>query len=287
MALVVNGQRIEDEAIEQEAERMRPEYEEAFAEDDPEPREARLQEWARENVVERLLLEQEARNDPRPVTASDIGDALDEMKQQCGDEQTLYEQFGLAEPDEAAVRQLIELRLRVSRVLDDLCKDLPAPADDAVQRYYDEHRAELVAPEQVRAAHIVKHVDASVGPEEAKAELDKVREELGKGADFAEMARQHSDCPENGGDLGYFARGQMVEEFEHIAFSMCIDSVSEVFASRFGFHIVKILDRKLPEPYPLDELHEHIAERLANEIRSDAIETHLNELRAKATVEEA
>jgi len=287
MAIVVNGQRVEDETVQQEAERMRPEYEAAFADDPPEEREVRLQEWARENLIERVLLEQAAKSDPRPITSEDIDAAFDDVRQQCADDNAFYAQFGLAEPDDVAAKEAIALRLRVSRILDDLCKDLPEPTDAAVQSYYDEHRAELMAPEQVRAAHIVKHVDPSCSPEEAKAELEEVAKQLAAGADFAAMAAQHSDCADNGGDLGYFARGQMVEEFEHIVFSMAVGGVSDVFASRFGFHIVKVLDRKPPQPYPLEELREHIAERLANEVRSDAIEAHLNVLREKATVEEA
>jgi parvulin-like peptidyl-prolyl isomerase len=285
MAPMVNGERVDDEAIREEAERMRPEYEQAFRDEEPRVREARLQEWARENVIERTLLEQEAKADPEPIAAKELDSALEQIKEQHGGEESFYEQLGFASVDE--VRQRLELRLRIDRVLERACGGLEPPSDEAVRRYYEGHREEFLAPEQVHVAHIVKHVGPEVGPEAARAELEKAKGELDGGADFAEVAAKYSDCPDNGGDLGYFAQGQMVEEFEHIVFSMAVGRTSEVFPSRFGFHIARLLDRKPPEPAGLDEVKDHIAEQLANEARNKALEAHLNELRMKATVTEA
>jgi len=284
MALMVNGERVDDEAIREEAERMRPEYEQAFRDEAPKAREARLQEWARENVVERTLLEQEAKADPEPIEAKELDGALAQVREQQGGEETFYEQLGFASADE--VRQRLELRLRIDRILARACEGLAPPADEEVERYYAEHKDEFLAPEQVHVAHVVKHVGAEVGPEAARAELEKAKAELDGGADFAEVAAKFSDCPDNGGDLGYFARGQMVEEFEHIVFSMAVGKVSEIFPSRFGFHIARLLDRKPPEPVALDEVKEHIGEQLANDARNKAIEAYLNGLRMKATVTE-
>jgi len=274
MAITVNGEHIEDEAIQREAERMRPRFDEAFADEEPEAREARLLEWARENVIERTLLAQEATRDPRPVPAKDIEEALEELKKRGGP------------PDaDEETRAHLELRLRIDRLLEKLCENLPAPSGQAIQQFYDAHKQELMAPEQIRVAHIVKHVDLSTDPEAARNALAAVCEELERGADFAEMARKHSDCPENGGDLGYFARGQMVEEFELLVFSLPVGQLSGVFPTRFGFHVAKVLDRKPRAPYPLDDVRDHIREQLISQRRNKAIEDHLDQLRAKATIE--
>ena len=276
MAVLVNGERIEADAVREEAERMRPQFEQAFADEEPEAREARLQHWAKENVIERTLLTQEALRDPEPVPAKDIDDAYEQVR----------EQVDPSEVSAAEVRERIELRLRIERLIGQACKELPKPADEAVEAYYAEHTKDFMLPEQVRAAHIVKHVDAQNDPATAQAELLKVHEQIEAGADFAELATAHSDCPENGGELGYFARGQMVEEFEHLVFSMAVGQVSHVFPSRFGFHIVKLLDRKAPEPAPLEQVREHIGERLVAEARNAAMEKFLDTLRSKATIEE-
>jgi len=287
MALLVNGEGVEDDAIREEAERMRPAFEEAFRDEPPDARAAKLLEWARENIIEKTLLVQEARRDPRPIPAQDIEAALDDMKRQLGGEDAFYRQLGLTPANEAEVRGSIELRLRVDRLLRAACGSLPRPSDEAVECYYGEHADEFTAPEQVRAAHIVKHVDIGTGPAAARAALAEVREQLERGADFGEMARAHSDCPENDGDLGYFARGQMVEEFEDRVFAMAVGQMSEVFPSRFGFHIVKLLDRRPPAPYSLDQAREQVEARLLDEARNAAIERYLDELRARASVQEA
>ena len=139
---------------------------------------------------------------------------------------------------------------------------------------------------QIHAAHIVKHVDNLVPPEVAEAELRKAQGELEAGADFAETAVKHSDCPEDGGDLGWFPKGQMVEEFDDVAWSMKPGQTSDIFATRFGFHIVRMIDRRPAAPYALEEVEDQIRKYLADQMREEAVETFLDGLREKATIEE-
>jgi len=276
MAITVNGVRIEDETIREEAERMRPAYEKAFADEAHATREARLREWARDNAIERVLLEQAAANDSEPLPPEDVEKALEAAMRNADGSQT-----------EEKLRADVERHLRVTRLMENVVKDLPEPSDEAVRRYYEEHQKEFLAPERIHAAHIVKHVSASVPPEVAEAELRKARQELDAGADFAETAVKYSDCPENGGDLGWFPRGQMVEEFEHTVWKMKPGGVSDIFATRFGFHIVRLIERKAAAPYDLQEVADPIRRRLADRMREEAIETYLDGLRQEATIEEA
>jgi len=276
MAVIVNGVRIEDETIRLEAERMRPAYEKAFADEEHATREARLQEWARDNAIEQALLEQAAAADPDPLPPEEVEKALEAAKQAADSSRT-----------EEELRADTERHLRVSRLMDNVVKDLPEPSEDAVRRFYEEHKKEFLAPERIHAAHIVKHVSASVPPEVAEAELRKAQEELAAGADFAETAVKYSDCPENGGDLGWFPRGQMVEEFDHTVWKMKPGGVSDIFATRFGFHIVRLIERKTAAPYDLEEVADLVRRRLADRMREEAIESCLDALRRKASIEEA
>jgi parvulin-like peptidyl-prolyl isomerase len=276
MAIIVNGVRIEDETIREEAERMRPAYEKAFADEAHAAREARLREWARDNAIERVLLEQAAGADSEPLPPEDVEKTIEAAIEGADGSQT-----------EEKLRAHVERHLRVSRLMENVVKDLPEPSDQAVRRYYEEHEKEFMAPERIHAAHIVKHVSASVPPEVAEAELRKARQKLAEGADFAETAVKYSDCPENGGDLGWFPRGQMVEEFEHTVWKMKPGGVSDIFATRFGFHIVRLIERKAAAPYALQEVADPIRRRLADRMREEAIETYLDGLRQKAAIEEA
>ena len=276
MAVIVNGVRIEDGTIREEAERMRPAYEKAFADEAHSTREARLQEWARDNAIERVLLEQTAGTDSEPLPSEEVANALEAAKRGAA-----------SSTSDEELRADVERHLRVNRLMEKVARDLPEPSDEAVRLYYEEHQKEFLAPERIHAAHIVKHVSASVPPEVAEAELRKARKELDEGADFAETAVKYSDCPENGGDLGWFPRGQMVEEFEHTVWKMKPGGVSDIFATRFGFHIVRLIERKAAAPYALEEVADPIRQHLASRMREEAIEAYLDGLRQEATIEEA
>jgi hypothetical protein len=274
MAILVNGERIEEQAIRDEAERMRPQYEQAFADELAPVREARLQEWARDNIVERTLLEQVAKADPRPITPEEVDTAIRGTGREPG-------------PDVPAdVRANVELSLRARRLLDEQGKDLPPPSDEAVRAYYEENLKEFQLPERVHAAHIVKHVTPCKPPEVCEEALVKAKEELAAGAEFAALAAKYSDCPENGGDLGWFACGRMVEEFENMVFKMKPGEVSDIFPSRYGFHIAKVFDRKPAGPASIEEVDGYIRSRIAADDRNAAIEKYLDGLRAAAKVEE-
>ncbi|MCX5654315.1 MAG: peptidylprolyl isomerase [Planctomycetota bacterium] len=274
MAILVNGERIDEKAVHEETERMRPQFEQAFADEAPATREARLQEWARENIIERTLLEQAAKADPHPVTPEEVDAAIRGTGREPG-------------PDVPAdVRANIELSLRARRLLDEAGKDLPPPTEEAVRKFYQENLKEFALPERVHAAHLVKHVTPCKPPEVCEEALRKAKEDLAAGADFAALAVKYSDCPENGGDLGWFALGRMVEDFENTVFKMKPGEVSDIFATRYGFHIVKVFDRKPSGPASLEEVDGYIRARLVTDDRNAAIEKFLDGLRAAAKVED-
>lgn len=90
---------------------------------------------------------------------------------------------------------------------------------------------------KVRAAHILVNT---------KEEADAIKYRIDNGEGFTTMARKYSKCPsgENGGDLGYFERGQMVKEFEDTAFNLPVGKVSNPVQTQFGWHIIKVYDKK-------------------------------------------
>jgi len=275
MPIAVNGQRIEDEAIRAEAERMRPEFERTFSDEDQAERERRLQEWARENAIERVLLEQAARADDEPVPEEQLEPALDQAKRQAGDD-----------VDDTKLRKEVELNLKVGRLLEKAAAEAPEPTDEQVRAYYEAHKDEFRAPERVHAAHIVMHVDAHTPPEVAEAKLKEAQKRLEAGADFGEVADNDSDCQDPGGDLGWFPRGHMVEEFENTVWNMKPGEVSDIFATRFGFHIVKMIEKKPAGLLPLEEVADHARQRARQALRDEAVEKYLDSLREGASIEE-
>ncbi|MCX5684518.1 MAG: peptidylprolyl isomerase [Planctomycetota bacterium] len=169
---------------------------------------------------------------------------------------------------------------------DEQGKDLPMPTEEAVRAFYAENLKDFTMPERVHAAHIVRHVTPCKPPEVCEEALRKAKAELEAGADFSVLAVKYSECPEDGGDLGWFTRGRMVEEFENTVFKMKPGEVSDIFASRYGFHIVKLFDRKPAGPAAIAEVDGYIRSRLEGDNRNAAIEKFLDGLRAAAKVEE-
>jgi parvulin-like peptidyl-prolyl isomerase len=94
-------------------------------------------------------------------------------------------------------------------------------------------------PDEIRASHILFDVK-SRSKEEAKTAIKKIISDLNDGNDFAELAREHSDCPSgsDGGDLGRFGKGAMVPEFEKAAFDLEIGSTSDAVETSFGYHLI-------------------------------------------------
>lgn len=90
---------------------------------------------------------------------------------------------------------------------------------------------------QVKASHLLVAT---------KEEAENIKKQIDEGTDFADLATKHSKCPsgQNGGDLGFFGKGQMVPEFEEAAFSLPIGEVSEPIQTQFGWHLLKVYDHK-------------------------------------------
>ncbi len=144
-------------------------------------------------------------------------------------------------------------------------RTIVAPSD--VERFYRANEAQFTTPEQVRASHILLKTE---GKDEAavRARAEALLKEAKSGADFAALAKKNSEdegSAAQGGDLDYFGRGRMAKEFEDAAFSLAPGQISDVVKSPFGFHIIKVTDRKPETKRALEEARPQITEQLSYE----------------------
>jgi parvulin-like peptidyl-prolyl isomerase len=284
MAIIVNGERIEDQEIRQEAERLRPSYEQVFADKDPAEREAQITDWSKENVVERVLLRQEAKKNGEIIPADDIEAAFTRLKQQYEKPEDLYKEFNAVTDD--SIKAMIEVQMKVERKIQGVYAAVPEPSEGEIREYYDQNKERFTTGEQIRIAHIVKYVNWQTDEATALDAITRAHQEIGGGALFEAVVPKHTDCADNGGDLGYVVRGQLVEEFEDVAFHLNVGQVSDVFRTRFGFHIVKLYDRQPPAISPLKAIRGQILDEVNEQKREQALGDYLDALRSKATVEE-
>lgn len=164
--------------------------------------------------------------------------------------------------------------------------------EDANQ-YYEQNRSRYEVPEQVKASHILIKLDTSdpnTDPNEAKAKAKEKAEDLLKqikaGADFAELAKANSDCPsaERGGDLGFFSRGRMVPPFETAAFALEVGQVSDIVETRFGYHIIKVTDRKDAETKTFEQVKDEIIQQLTQKKQRELTEQFIESVKAEADI---
>lgn len=145
--------------------------------------------------------------------------------------------------------------------------------DAEIRAFYDEHPEQFAAQETVSASHIL--VDSE---EEAQQLLQSIQSgEIS----FEDAAKQHSSCPssQNGGDLGEFGRGQMVPEFDKACFEMQPGELRGPIKTQFGYHIIRLNQRKAGEPTSFSDAREAIREHLLNEKRRQAYQSKVNQLK--------
>ena len=185
---------MDDSAVREEARMMRPQYMEAIGPMDPIEAEMQLREWARENVIERMLLRAAALADSEPVPADVVEKGLEAVKAQV----SANPDSGVVHSDDE-IRMQLEVEYRLERLLARVQAQVKPPKSKEIADYYKEHKDRFVFPELVRVAHIVKNVDEQNDEATARAGIEAALAELEAGTPFAEVADRHSDCPGNGG----------------------------------------------------------------------------------------
>lgn len=284
MALLVNGEPVDEALIRAEAAQLRVACEADLEELEPLERELRLRAWARENIIEQTLLRQEAAKDPAPIPPEEIQRVLRELhvpssaQTGCGTQDLTGRTADLYRETEA--------RLRVDRLVARVMSAVPPPRQRDIQAYYQQNRRDFMRPEMVHVAHIVKNAGEGTTAEDARAVLEQALQRLRAGEAFASVADELSDCRGNGGDLGYFPRGEMVEEFDEAVFALPVGTTSDIFSTRFGLHVARLLDRRREGIPPLAEVQEAIAYGMLQHRQEEAANVFLTQLRQKAEIRE-
>ncbi len=180
---------------------------------------------------------------------------------------------------------LIERSLALRHLVRELAKDHTV-TDEEARSYYDSNKAQFWAKEEVLARHILVKTGPPRDEAKAKERIEKIRDELRAGADFAELARKYSDGPtaEQGGDMGWVSRGFMAKEFEKVVFSTPVGSVSEPVKTRFGYHLVKVEGHNRARQLSFEEVREQIVNRLIRRRTDIAMQKLATRLRQQGNV---
>ena len=164
-------------------------------------------------------------------------------------------------------------------------------SDQEKQQFYRENTDKMKSPEQLRLSHILiktAQSDAPATREAAKKKTEDLKARLDAGEDFATLASQNSDDPgskENGGELPWVSRGDTVPAFEQAAFALAPGETSNIVETPFGYHIIKVSERKSSQSLPYDDVVTRIEEFLTQQAVQEQIQNRVKALRSEAEVE--
>jgi peptidyl-prolyl cis-trans isomerase C len=165
-----------------------------------------------------------------------------------------------------------------------------AVTDADANKFYTDNPQYFQQPEQVQASHILIKTDEKADEATkaaAKAKAEELLKKVKAGGDFAALAKENSDCPskERGGDLGLFGRGQMTPPFETAAFAMKVGDISDVVETQFGYHIIKLTDKKDASTISFAEAKSKITNHLKSQGMSQYATKLRQDLKANAKIE--
>ncbi|HBU70024.1 MAG TPA: hypothetical protein DEE98_06515 [Elusimicrobia bacterium] len=268
-----------------------------------------------DQMVDDRILKQQAKKDKIRVSKRDVEQGVKEVRSRFPSETEFQGELKKEGLTSLQFEKRIEDQLMVMKLIEQEIKSkLSQPAEGDVKKLYDQIQGKIegkklgldkkeedeletlaklfnrVSSEQVRAKHILVTIDKNATMAEksaALAKIKKVQKELKGGADFSELAKKYSDDPgskNRGGDLGYFAKGDMVPEFEKAAFSLQVGQVSEPVLTDFGYHIIKVDEKKASKRLSFEDAQNDLKQYLYQKSAQVKYEEYLKGLRAKSSI---
>ncbi len=225
------------------------------------------------------------------VTDAEVKAEMAKIAEQMGGEDAMKKQIEQAgETLESATAQIKE-SLQQQKWLEKQSDGEIKATEEEAKAFYDGNADQFQQPETVRASHILIAVPTGADEKvlaEKKAEAEKAQKRVTKGGeDFAAVAKEVSEDPgskESGGDLNFFAKDRMVPEFAEAAFAMDKGAISDPVKSQFGYHVIKVTDKKEAGKIPFAEAREQIVEYLGGQKRRDIVQQAVKAARERAKV---
>ncbi len=225
------------------------------------------------------------------VTDDDVKVELDKIKSQFPSPEVFEEQLKQSGQTPDQLGEMVKAGMKQRQWIESQIAGKDAVVEADAKKFYDENTEEFSQPEQVQASHILFLVPEDATPEVVKEKEDAAKaalERANKGEDFAALAKELSEEPgadQSGGDLGLFTKDRMVPEFADAAFSQEKDAIGGPVKTDFGFHIIKVTDKKPAGTMSFDEVKEQLMSFLQNNKRQEAVRSIVEGLRSDSKIE--
>jgi peptidyl-prolyl cis-trans isomerase C len=245
---------------------------------------------ALDELVTYTVLSQETRARKVAVTDAEIDGNIQQMRSQFPDEPAFKKALDARGMTLDRLKSDTRIDISINKMMESEVATEPAPTDVQCREFYDKNPDKFKQDESVRASHILFRVDENADAATKKKAMDQaqsVLKEARAGADFAELAKKHSadGSAQQGGDLNFFTRGQMVPAFDQVAFTLKPGQISDIVTTQFGYHIIKVTDRKPASTVPFDQVSPRIKEYLTEQQKQKKANTFIESLKQKAKIE--
>ncbi|MEJ2731201.1 MAG: peptidylprolyl isomerase [Deltaproteobacteria bacterium] len=256
----------------------------------PDEQMAQMKNQVLESLIDRELLFQESKKEGIEVKAEAVSDQLQKIEQRYPNKEEfnkLLSEMGLTESD---VQRQIARGMAIQQLIDKEITEKIKVSDEETRSFFDKNPQLFQQPEQVKARHILIKVAADAPADqkaEARKKIEAVQQKVKKGEDFETLAKTYSEGPSGprGGDLGYFKRGQMVKPFEDAAFSLKPNETSEIVETRFGYHLIKVEDKKPAKKMTYAEVKDRLNDHLKKQKAESEADAYIETLRQGAKIE--
>ncbi len=277
--------------------------------------ESRIKDSTLKRMIDDALIRDKAKQLGVGITPDEMTTKFNEHKSRFGSDQEFRDFLTRSKSTEEQVKSSLEMQMLRERVLEKMAT-APTVTDEEIEKYFTEHKDNFKEQEQVRARHVLARIEAPPAAQptppapgaapapapapadnkkaleeakkKARAKIEAAQKKLKSGAKFEDVAKEMSDdvTKNNGGDLGFFARGRMVPPFEETAFKLKPGDTSGIVETSFGFHIIKVEEHKEARERPLEEVKESIRASLLARKRSDLRRDVLKKIKDEAKIEE-
>ncbi len=284
MAFIINGKTIGDEVIEEEFESIKEHYisaGKAVCCD----RDAELMTYARDTVINRVLLEQASVEKFGEVSEADVDARFTKIFEEHGGEKSFYENTGFNKGDEFMLRRKVKSSLMVDRYLESEIGKETEPTEVELKAFYEANIDRYMSEVKVEVSQLFVEPKSHEAAKESFEELYAARKSILAGADFIELAKKHSGLEADEINMGFIQQGQNMPQIDAIVFSMVPGEISPILATPFGFHIFKVTGRQEPAPVPMKEIA-NLEQTLWSERREKQIKEVIDRLKAVGSIEE-
>ena len=285
MAIKVNDQLIPSWAIERQAQSLFDQVAKGMQGRPQEVIQLAAIDLAKERMIDQSLMAQESSRRKYQIDPEEVNKGMKRWMKENGGKKAIEKTKHPAIKNREDLRREILAQLRYNRLLEEE-SSCEIPTEKEAREYYENRPDLFTSEEMVSASHILKKASSEKEFKVAEEQIQAIRQRLLGGEDFVKCVQQESDDGGNDGNLGSFGKGRMVPEFEKVAFSLEPDQLSEPVKTQFGWHLVKLHEKREPKITPFDELKEKIIEYLHERKKDKVFDSFLDDLKAKATIEE-